>query len=253
MEFHLLFDIGVFCLYISNLCYAFCMQSKLSFTLELFGVIVTTFAALFFVYSPFGQYDLQVVALLFIVYFFIKKRYAMNPKLYLVEALMFVFIILTTVFGTGGATSPFFFLLYFLLFAVSLLLEGSISLVLTLLLVVIFLFSEPAGSVLEFMPVLSLPFIVPFAQYLGFLKKKYTRQRELLHFIEKKKAKLEKSKEYEKEQTLIFLTTSLYRHIEDMNDRLANFLGDSDLEYLRKKMKQLEQLVHDFREYVEKI
>src|SRR3989338_1567852 len=166
------------------------MQNKLSFTVELFGVVITGFAALFFAYSPFAAYDLQVVASLFIIYFFLRKRFHMSPFLYLIEALMFIFIVLMTVFGTGGISSPFFFLLYFLLFAVSLLLTGSISLILTLLLVVLFLFSSPSGSIMEFIPVFSLPFIAPFAQYLGFLKIKYNRQRELLVQIEKKKAKI---------------------------------------------------------------
>jgi len=229
------------------------MQNKLSFTLELFGVVVTTFAALFFVYSPFANYDLQIVAVLFIAYFFLRKHFSMSPFLYLIEALIFIFIVLMTVFGTGGMTSPFFFLLYFLLFAVSLLLTGTISLVLTLLLVVLFLFSAPSGSVIDFVPVFSLPFIAPFAQYLGFLKTKYTSQRELLGQVEKKKAKLEQSKTYEKEQTLIFLTTTLYRQIEDMNERIVNFMGDADLEFLRRKIKEIQGLIHEFREYVEKI
>lgn len=229
------------------------MQNKLSFTVELFGVVITVFAALFFAYSPFAAYDLQVVACLFITYFFLRKRFSMSPFLYLIEALMFIFIVLMTVFGTGGISSPFFFLLYFLLFAVSLLLTGSISLILTLLLVVLFLFSSSSGSIMEFIPVFSLPFIAPFAQYLGFLKNKYNRQRELLMQIEKKKAKIERSKDYEKEQTLIFLTTTLYRHVEDVNERLVNFLGDADLEYIREKMKQIQKLIHNFREYIEKI
>ncbi|MCR4330086.1 MAG: hypothetical protein NUV65_06100 [Candidatus Roizmanbacteria bacterium] len=229
------------------------MQNKLSYPLELFGVVITTFAALFFVYSPFANYDLQVVAVLFIAYFFLRKQFSMSPFLYLIEALIFIFIVLMTVFETGGMSSPFFFLLYFLLFAVSLLLTGSISLILTLLLVVLFLFSSPSGSVMTFMPVFSLPFIAPFAQYLGFLKTKYTRQRELLGQIEKKKARIEKSKTYEKEQTLIFLTTALYRQIEDMNERITNFMGDADLDYLRTKIKQVQKLIHEFREYIEKI
>lgn len=229
------------------------MQNKLSFTVELFGVVITTFVALFFAYSPFAIYDLQVVACLFIAYYFLRKRFHMSPFLYLIEALIFIFIVLMTVFGTGGMSSPFFFLLYFLLFAVSLLLTGSISLILTLLLVVLFLFSSPSGSVIEFVPVFSLPFIAPFAQYLGFLKTKYTRQRELLGQIEKKKAKVERSKDYEKEQTLIFLTTTLHRQVEDVNERIINFMGDADLQYLRIKVKQIQGLIHEFREYVEKI
>jgi len=106
---------------------------------------------------------------------------------------------------------------------------------------------------MEFVPVFSLPFIAPFAQYLGFLKTKYTRQRELLEQIEKKKAKIERSKDYEKEQTLIFLTTTLYRQVEDVNERIINFMGDADLQYLRIKVKQIQGLIHEFREYVEKI
>jgi len=228
-------------------------KQTLTFTSELIGMVVTTFLALFFALSPFAQYDLQLIAVLFIIYMLLRKRLAQQPLFYLYESLGFIFIVLVAVFSTGGVTSPFFFLIYFLLFALVLLLDATSSVVLTLLLVIVFLTTSNTGSLSELIPVFSLPFIAPFAQYLGMVRQKYAQQKQLVHTLEEKKSKVERTKNYQKEQTLLFLTTNLFRLNQDMKDRLDNFMGDADLQVLKDKVREVEALVHSFRDYVEKI
>ncbi len=220
---------------------------------ELVGIVISTFAALFFAYSPLAAYDLQLVAALFIIYMLLRGRLRGSPLFYLYESLGFIFMVLVAVFSTGGLASPFFFLIYFLLFALALLLDATSSVILTLLLVIVFLTTSKTESIAQLIPIFSLPFIAPFAQYMGMVREKYVREKELVHHLEEKKGKIERTKDYQKEQTLLFLTTTLYRLTHDMADRLDNFMGDADLQFLKDRIRELEALVHSFREHVEKI
>ncbi len=224
------------------------------FLYETLGVVLTTILAAVFAVSPLAKYDLQLVALLFIFYVLFRKKLAGRTQFFMLEAYVFIFIIVSVVFSTGGVRSQFFFLLYFLLFATGLVLEASTSLVLSLVLMIMFIATADYSLQLsDLLPVLSLPFIAPFAKYLGDLQRHFFFQKQELFRLGKAKERVEKTKLYQEEQTLIFLTTVLHRHLEDMRQRLENFLGDADLDYLKNKLKQLEQLSDKFKNYIEKI
>jgi len=225
-----------------------------SVIVEVSAVVVAFVLAVLFSLSPLAQYDLQLVALLFIFYFVFKRLTRAKEQFVLVEVLLFVFVIAATVFSTGAVNSPFFFLLYFLLFAIALILEPVSSLALTIAMVIMFMsLADSHSDLRDLLPVFSLPFIAPFAKYLGDLQKKYFRQKEQLKLLEKSKSKSSSTLNYEKEQTLMFLTTVLHRNLEDVDERLKNFMGDADLDYLKQKTKELNKLVEGFRQYVEKI
>jgi hypothetical protein len=226
----------------------------ISIAVELIGVIFVTVGSFLFSISPWKQYDLQFVAILFIIYFVLKQTLFSKRAFYYLEVLIFMAIILSTVFATGMVASPFFFLLYFLLFALALLFDSSSTLVLSLLLMLIFIMpAEYKLNLKNLLPVFSLPFIAPLAKYLGDLQKRFAQQKQELKRLNRAIEKVEGTKEYEKVQTLIFLTTVLHKHMEDVQSRLDNFMGDRDLEYLKEKNKHLEELVANFMEYVEKI
>lgn len=224
------------------------------FFYETLAVVVTTVLAAVFAVSPLAKFDLQLVAVLFIFYVLFRKKLAQKSGFFILEAYVFIFIIVSVVFSTGGVRSQFFFLLYFLLFAGALVLEASTSLVLSLVLMIMFIATADYSMQLaDLLPVLSLPFIAPFAKYLGDLQRHFFFQKQELLRLGKAKQRIEKTKIYQEEQTLIFLTTVLHRHLDDMKDRLENFLGDADLDYLKKKLKQLEELADKFKNYIEKI
>lgn len=218
------------------------------------GVLITLVLALVFSLSPLSKYDLQVMGLLFIVYFFGKRFFFRRAGFLYFEAWLFVFIIASTVFSTGGAASPFFFLLYFLLFALVLILDPLVGLILTITLVLLFFsLSNFEIELKQLLPVLSLPFIAPFAKYLGDLQKRYFRQKEEIKRLEKAKIKSDHLEEYEKTQTFIFLNTVFKSHLDDLKDKLDNFMGDSDLDYLKNKVKELEKAFASFKQYLEKL
>ena len=87
-------------------------------------------------------YNLQAVGLLLLFYF--AGKFISGPKARLtalLDAVIFTILILFLVITTGGVHSPLFFLLYFLLFAVSLLFEPTAAIVISLLLVLFFSFN----------------------------------------------------------------------------------------------------------------
>jgi hypothetical protein len=222
--------------------------------IEVIGVVIASLLAIIFAGSFLAKFDLQIMAIFFIFYFFFRKFILRSRALYVLEVLVFVFVVVSTVLSTGGLQSPFFFLLYFLLFALSLLFEPITTLVLTLvLLVYFFAFGDHTLKLSSLLPLFSLPFVVPFAKYMGDLQQKSNRQKQELKNLVKAKQKLEKTKTFEQEQSLIFLTVVFYQHIYDIKERLNNFLGDEDLNYLKGKVKHLETLGQEFKKFMEKI
>lgn len=229
------------------------MQSK-HLLWQIGGVLITLVLALIFSLSPLARYDLQVMAFLFIVYFFAKRLFFQKIGFIYFEAWLFVFIICSTVFSTGGATSPFFFLLYFLLFALALILDPLVGLILTITLAILFFsIGNFQLELKQLLPVLSLPFIAPFAKYLGDLQRRYFQQKQEIKRLEKAKTKSDHLETYEKTQTFIFLNTVFQSHLEDFKDRLENFMGDADLDYLKSKVKELEKAFVNFKQYLEKL
>ncbi len=221
---------------------------------EIAGTFLATALALAFAGSSLAKYDLQLVAVLFIVYVLLKRLMMRSAGFFVLEAFIFIFIIVSTVFSSGGLQSPFFFLLYFLMFALALFFDSVTTLALTLtLLIYVIATADYSMQLRDLLPALSLPFIAPFAKYLGDLQRKSYRQSLEIKRLSRAKEKGEETMRYDQEQTLIFLTTVLYRHLDEMKERLDNFLGDEDLAYLRKKVKHLEGISEGFRRYVEKI
>lgn len=115
------------------------------------------------------QYDVQISAFLFIILYSIKRFVIPKDSVSrLVESVIFTLVVLFTVNATGGIHSPFFFLIYFLLFALSLLLEPIISITTTIALIVMFMLSLPENqSFNTLLPLFSLALLTPFALFMG--------------------------------------------------------------------------------------
>ncbi len=105
----------------------------------------------------------------------------------------------------------------------------------------------------DMIQIISLPVVAIIAQYFGSIQKSYRTQKATLFNVFKSRHNLQSAKQTQKEQTLLFLTITLHKHFEDMNERLQNYQGDQDLMYLKKKMFELEKLIQQFKIYVENI
>jgi len=179
-------------------------------------------------------YTLQLTAFFIILFFLnqflIKKKKKIKPfsKLSLTfDGAIFTMITLLLIFSTGGLNSPLFFLIYFLMFGLALLFEPPITLTLSLIMVIIFLFSPPRDSLLtEAFQLLSLLLITPLAlffskQYLNLLKEK-----EKITIIEKEIKISEEQTEKEETDTLLWTTLNLKQGLTEILDQTSALLSD---------------------------
>jgi hypothetical protein len=192
--------------------------------------------------TVFAEYDMQISALLFLMFFIVRKFFGDRLRSRLLEAVVFAFVILMTINSTGGVSSPFFFLLYFLLFSVSLLLEPAIAITSTLALIVFFILALPPNQSWQTMlPIFSLAFLTPFALFMG---QEYAEiQRE-----KKKTLQLKEALANSEEQTDLFLSLMVKNHLKSIRYHLDNFMGDHDLHSLKKHVRNLENQIEKFED-----
>jgi hypothetical protein len=177
------------------------------------------------------DYDLHLAAGLFIFFYLIQKL--IPQKTNLLRSVIFTLIITLIINSTGGAASPFFFLIYFLLFSLALLLEPIVSLTTSLTFIVFFiLFIPRTENFKDLLPIFSLAFLTPFSLYLG-------RQYLLL---QKEKNKLSQTKE----ETFLFLSLIIKNHLKNIRTITENFIGDHQLESIKKSVNRMEKLIDKF-------
>ncbi len=207
------------------------MPKEIIHALILIFAIVLTFI---FPKTNLADYDLQISAGLFIILYSV-KRFIVSKDIYsrLIESVVFTLIIMGIVNSTGGLSSPFFFLVYFLLFSLSLILEPIISITTTVTLIIFFLLNLPANQDFKtLLPIISLAFITPFAMFMG------QEQKE----VQKSKIKNQKLKE----ETFLFLSLLIKNHLRNIQEALENFVGDHELGIIKKSVQRMEKLIEKF-------
>jgi len=181
-----------------------------------------------------AAYDLQISAGLFLALYLIKKIFIRREEYSrLIESVVFTLIVVGIVNSTGGVASPFFFLIYFLLFSLSLILEPVISIIATITLVIFFLLSFPQAQDLKsLLPVISMAFLTPFAMYMG------------QEHIERQRAK-SKSQNF-KENTYLFLSLLIKNHLKNIKRAVENYVGDHELSIIKKSAERIEKLIEKY-------
>lgn len=190
--------------------------------------------AFVFPHTFLAQYDLQISAILFVI-LYIAKKYITKDTSYskLLESVVFTLVTLAIVNSTGGTSSPFFFLTYFLLFSLSLMLEPVISIIITIALVVFFLLGMPQNQdIKNLLPIISLAFLTPFALYMGQEHMEAVRSKN-------KNQKL-------KEDTFLFLSLMLKNHVKNIQEAAENYVGDNELGTIKKSASRMEKLIEKF-------
>jgi hypothetical protein len=207
------------------------MSKEIVHSLVLVFAIVLTFI---FPKTNLANYDLQITAILFIILYSV-KRFIVTKDIYsrLIESVVFTLIIMGIVNSTGGLTSPFFFLVYFLLFSLALILEPIISITTTVTLIIFFLLNLPANQDFRtLLPIISLSFITPFAMFMGSEKIKIRQMAD-------KSQKLQ-------EETFLFLSLLIKNHLKNIKEALENFVDDHQLEIIKKSVNRMEKLIEKF-------
>lgn len=184
-------------------------------SLLLISVVIVIFL---WAISPYESFATQIVATLLAL--FITKHIARDHlttyRESLIDSLILTGLVLVIVTATGGLASPLFFLVYFLLFILSLLLEPTIPLVLSFSLVIYFMFANPINSPSELLPLFSFPLITPLAVYFGREhKRNIYHKHDNLH--------LKESIRRETEDVLFWLTTTFSREMGKISQTIDKF------------------------------
>jgi len=209
------------------------MSQQITHSVILIIAIALTF---FFPKTSLADYYLQIAAGLFIFLYFAKKIKLVgsnHDRTILLESVIFTLITVSIVNTTGSTESPFFFLIYFLLFSLGLLLEPTISITITCTLIIFFLITLPINTSLKnLLPIFSLAFLTPFAMFMG---------QEYLE-LKQSKVKIQKLQE----ETFLFLSLMLENHLKNIKITAENFMGDHDLDNIIKSVNKMEKLIKKF-------
>lgn len=140
---------------------------------------------------------LQFTALLIVLYiiadFMAKKTKLLTENKRFIDIFFLTSVVFLVIFSSGGLYSPLFFLIYFLLFGVSLLFEPSTGILLSIF-ASVFLLLLPRKEILyEFLQLASLFLIAPLSTIFGSQYKKLKVDEEKIKILTKEEQVIQKS------------------------------------------------------------
>ncbi|MFZ2026575.1 MAG: hypothetical protein WAV30_04790 [Microgenomates group bacterium] len=197
-----------------------------------FILIVCIVVSFIFPQTTLAAYNIELAALLLVIFFIARRFSFFSRRTRLFESVIFTLIVLGTVNTTGGLQSPFFFLVDFLLFALALLLEPIIPIIVTLVLMLFFLVGAEQTSFNQLLPIFSLALMTPFAMILG---NEYEETKQLKKTISS-----------QTENTFLFMSLMLKNHLKEMSTLIDNFRGEHELNSLRRHITNVERLIDMF-------
>lgn len=221
-----------------------CYHQFMSARLLIHSIVLIASAVLAYIWtlSPnLSLYTLQLIAVLILIYFathFIRKR---RPKegdraVLTIDLIILTLIILLLITQTGALDSPFFFTIYFLLFATSLLFELESTLILTSVLLGFFAL-EPSTNLdnpLHLAHLLSLPAIMPLAIFTAHEYEKAYEERHLRLITQSHLAQQETD-------ALLFLSLNLKRTLAHALDNLSVIIPQAKVKEVRENLDILYQ------------
>jgi len=216
----------------------------------LLSAVLVTFA---WIQNPkLSAYTLQLIAVLIISYFL--NHFFAGKKLRLtlaIDGLILALVTLLLVSQTGGLSSPLFFLLYILLFGLSLLFDPLITLVFALALC--FLFYHQVTNLNTLLQVIGLLLITPLALFFGRQYLKVLEEEEKIKILEREVGQQE-------QDTLLWISLSFREHVLKILDTSSNLLCDvgrlslvqkEGLEKIHESAKRLLKLGEKLKEKIE--
>ena len=196
-------------------------------------LIITIALVFLWAISPYETFSVQIAASLFslfIVKFAFREHISPHTDSLLDSAILTA-LVLTIVSATGGLISPVFFLVYFLLFILSLLMTPTIPLIISFVLIVYFLFTSPVTSQTDLLPLLSFPLITPLAVYFGRQHSgRIHAQHNVMH--------LQESLRRETRDVLMWLSTTFSKNMEELHTELDKIPNVTDLQKPSIKVMQ---------------
>lgn len=226
---------------------------------RLFFLTIAILGCWFWTNSPsLINYSLHLVAFLVALYslthLFAKKK---SHHSLIWDALLFTVILLLTLSVTGGLASPFFFLIYFLLFATALLFDALFTFTLVFLLA--FFFIRDLNSLRDILQLLSLFFLTPLALYLGRQYLKLLAAEAKIKILAKEGRELEEQMEKTETDSLLWLSLNLKNGLLKIIHYSSELLGDvgrlglTQKEKLQSVHQMAKELLSSSQKLMEKI
>lgn len=202
-------------------------------------LILAVAGVFFWLNSPLEPFTLQLVAILVLLYFgshWLKNK---KPKWFTRSTITLDISILTSmilllVTETGTLASPFFFLVFFLLFGVAMLYEVEATLVLTGSLILYFLFL-PTTNLSDYAhlgQLVALVMITPLAIFTG-------HQYETTLAEKQAKRVLSKHLSHQETDTLLFLSLNLKRTLISAMDTLSLTIPQTKVKAVHTNLQSL--------------
>ena len=195
-----------------------------------------------------SAYNLQLAAILALIYFLLRLGNP-KPKLKsLLTSLVFSLLLLLLVFSTGNMDSPFFFLLDFLLFTLALFFEPVQAIIFTFLLVTTFLTTSNSPlNTTNILNLASLIIMTPLASLFGqkFLELKHQQGQIKL---------AEENITQEETNTLLWLSTEAKPVLNQIISTISQVISSNLLPYhLQNKLKQTYKYLIDLHQSANKL
>lgn len=206
-----------------------------------------------------NAYSLQLIAILIIFYFLnrslTQKRFDLAIGF---DGLILALVTLLLVSQTGGLESPLFFLLYILLFGLSLLFDPIIILIFAIALVLLFL--NQAINLFSLLEMIGLLLITPVALFFGRQYLKVLEEEEKIKILAKEQKKLAGEVSQQEKDTLLWLSLTFREHVSQILDTSSNMLADvgrltlsqkESLQKIHENAKRLLKLGERLKEKIE--
>ncbi|MDO8551895.1 MAG: hypothetical protein Q7S03_04450 [bacterium] len=188
-------------------------------------LVSSLFIAYFWTQSTLlSRYSLQAIAVLTVLYFLNHFYYRLGQYSLGIDGLIFTLVTLLLITQTGNLSSPLFFLLYILLFGLSLFFSPMTTLVFSL--AIMAFFSQSIDSFNSLTQVFSLVLMTPLALLFG---KEYLlslQKEDLIKLMENKYEILCQEVKCHEQDTLLWLTLSFKEQVMKIIEDTADLRAD---------------------------
>jgi hypothetical protein len=229
-------------------------QMSLPFFLHTLYLIAAVILAFYWTKNPsLSSLSLQLTAALILVYFlqgfWRRKKLPEKPDttyLNITNSIIFTLIVLLLVLSTQGLSSPLFFLLYFLLFGLSLFFHPWMSFLLTLALLFFFLLTAPPQSINQLLNLISLLLIAPLAHLFGTQYLRVLEAQNKIKVLEHQSKNLVHTISREETTSLMWLSLEFRNKMHQAIDLVSQLLANiAHIPYYQRE--QLDQLYQDLK------
>jgi len=201
-----------------------------------------------------SKFSLQLIALLTLFSFFHSLYYRRKAQkksvikyLNISNSLILTVITILLVLETGSLSSPLFFLLDIILFALSLFLTPLSGITASLALVILFLLNQAISTNQELTNLISLLLMAPIAQVFSAQYLRLLDARNQIKILKQQSDQLESNIETEETTTLLWLSLDFYNKMQQALDLLSQVSSNlSSLPYYQQQ--KLKTLYQDLKE-----